>query len=309
MKRERNYARILKTVCAKIVWKNSIPQRSKNEFGFLKWLLILSVIFLFGCQQQTQETSTEKPQIKTQNADFANGKWIDLSYDFSDETVYWVTAKQFEKETVAEGKTDSGFFYSAYNYSAAEHGGTHIDAPVHFAEGRWTVDQIPLERLIGAAVKIDVSVKASENRDYQISIEDLTNWEKTNGQIPDGSILFLETGFGKFYPDKLKYLGTDKRGDEAVKDLHFPGLAPEAAAWLVKNRKIKAVGLDTASIDYGQSTDFKSHVALMSENIPAFENVANLDKLPAKGFQIIALPMKIKGGSGAPLRIIALLPN
>ena len=107
----------------------------------------------------------------------------------------------------------------------------------------------------------------------------------------------------------MKYLGTDKRGDEAVKDLHFPGLAPEAAAWLVKNRKIKAVGLDTASIDYGQSTDFKSHVALMSENIPAFENVANLDKLPAKGFQIIALPMKIKGGSGAPLRIIALLPN
>ena len=220
-----------------------------------------------------------------------------------------MTAKEFEKETVAEGKTDSGFFYSAYNYSAAEHGGTHIDAPVHFAEGRQTVDQIPLEQLIGAAVKIDVSAKAAQNPDYQITIEDLTEWEKTNGQIPDGGILFLETGFGKFYPDKLKYLGTDKRGETAVKDLHFPGLAPEAAKWLVENRKIKAVGLDTASIDYGQSKDFGSHVALMSENIPAFENVANLDKLPTKGFQIIALPMKIKNGSGAPLRIIALLPN
>lgn len=277
--------------------------------AFIKYSLILSVIFLFGCQQQAQETTNEKPQTKTQTADFTNGKWIDLSYDFSDETVYWVTAKEFEKEKVAEGKTDQGFFYSAYNYSAAEHGGTHIDAPIHFAEGRQTVDQIPLERLIGSAVKIDVSAKAAGNPDYQITTEDLTNWEKTNGQIPDGSILFLETGFGKFYPDKAKYLGTNKRGDEAITDLHFPGLAPEAAKWLVENRKIKAVGLDTASIDYGQSTDFGSHVALMSENIPAFENVANLEQLPAKGATVIALPMKIKNGSGAPLRIIALLPN
>jgi kynurenine formamidase len=277
--------------------------------AFLKWLLILSAVFLFGCQQKAQEMTNEKSQPKTQNTDFTNGKWIDLSYDFSDETVYWVTAKEFEKETVAEGKTDGGFFYSAYNYSAAEHGGTHIDAPVHFAEGRQTVDKIPLEQLIGAAVKIDVSAKVGENRDYQISIEDLTNWEKTNGQISDGSILFLQTGFGKFYPDKAKYLGTNGRGGEAVKDLHFPGLAPEAAKWLVENRKIKAVGLDTASIDYGQSTDFGSHVALMSENIPAFENVANLDQLPIKGATVIALPMKIKNGSGAPLRIIALLPN
>jgi kynurenine formamidase len=277
--------------------------------AFVKYLIILSVSFLFGCQQQAQETKNEKPESETQTADLANGKWIDLSYDFSDETVYWVTAKEFEKEKVAEGKTDQGFFYSAYNYSAAEHGGTHIDAPVHFAEGRKTVDQIPLEQLIGAAVKIDVSAKAAGNPDYQITTEDLTNWEKTNGQIPDGSILFLETGFGKFYPDKAKYLGTDKRGDAAVKDLHFPGLAPEAAKWLVENRKIKAVGLDTASIDHGQSKDFGSHVTLMSENIPAFENVANLDQLPAKGATVIALPMKIKNGSGAPLRIIALLPN
>ena len=277
--------------------------------AFLKYLFVLSAVFLFGCQQQAQETPNEKTQTIYQTTDLANGKWIDLSYDFSDETVYWVTAKQFEKETVFADKTPQGYYYSAYNYSAAEHGGTHIDAPVHFAEGRKTVDQLPLDQLIGAAVKIDVSAKAAGNPDYQISVEDLTNWEKENGQIPDGSILFLQTGFGKFYPDKLKYLGTDKRGNDAVKDLHFPGLAPEAAEWLVKNRKIKAVGLDTASIDRGQSTDFGSHVALMSENIPAFENVANLDQLPVKGATVIALPMKIKNGSGAPLRIIALLPN
>ncbi|MEZ5425847.1 MAG: cyclase family protein [Pyrinomonadaceae bacterium] len=278
----------------------------RKIFVFLLFGLILNA---FGC------TGTNKPEQKPVSEqaekppDLSAAQIIDLSYDFSKDTIYWVTAKEFERETVAEGKTDKGYYYSAYNFSGAEHGGTHIDAPVHFAEGRQSVDQIPLEKLLGSAVKVDVSAKTANDRDYRISVEDLTDWEKQNGQIPENSIVLLETGFGKFYPDKVKYLGTDQRGEEAVKDLHFPGLGPEAAEWLIKNRKIKAVGLDTASIDFGQSTDFKTHVTLMSENIPAFENVANLDKLPAKGFQIIALPMKIKAGSGGPLRIVALLPG
>jgi kynurenine formamidase len=240
---------------------------------------------------------------------FPSGQWIDLSYDFSDKTIYWVTAKPFQHETVAEGKTDKGYFYSAYNFSAAEHGGTHIDAPIHFAEGRKTVDEIPVNQLIAPALKIDVSAKATANRDYQISVEDFTNWEAQNGKIPDGSIVLLQTGFGKFWGARKNYLGTDRLGQEAVAELHFPGLDPNAAEWLMKNRKINAIGIDTASIDYGQSQTFGSHVALMSENIPAFENVANLDKIPIKGAQIIALPMKIKGGSGAPLRIVAFLPD
>lgn len=267
-------------------------------------LLVFVCLFTISCPQENQQAKQTPPTNRNQ---FPDGKIIDLSYDFSDETIYWVNAKQFEKEKVADGKTPQGFYYSANNFSAAEHGGTHIDSPIHFAEGRQTVDQIPLEKLIANAVKIDVSAKAEKDKDYLISVEDIRNWEKENGKIPDESIVLLQTGFGKFYPDKAKYLGTDKRGDEAVKDLHFPGLSPDAAEWLVKNRKINAIGLDTASIDRGQSTDFRSHVILMSENIPAFENVANLDKLPVKGFQIIALPMKIKGGSGAPLRIIAVV--
>ncbi len=269
----------------------------------IKLFFVFVCIFTFACAAQQQQI-----QVKNQQIDFLNGKWIDLSHDFSSDTIYWVTAKPFERETVAEGKTDKGYYYSAYNFSAAEHGGTHIDAPIHFAEGRKTVDEIPLEQLIAPAVKIDISQKASGNRDYQVSVEDLTNWESNNGQIPDGSIVLLQTGHGKFWGDKKNYLGTDRTGQEAVAELHFPGLAPEAAEWLVKNRKFKAIGIDTASIDDGQSNTFGSHVALMSENIPAFENVANLDKLPVKGANIIALPMKIKGGSGAPLRIVAFIP-
>jgi kynurenine formamidase len=240
---------------------------------------------------------------------FPAGKWIDLSHDFSDETIYWVTAEPFKRQTVAEGMTDKGFYYSAYNYSAAEHGGTHIDAPIHFAQGAKTVDAISLEQLIASAIKIDVSAKAASNRDYQISVEDLLGWEEQNGKIPEQSIILLQTGYGKFWADKKNYLGTDRRGQEAVAELHFPGLHPEAADWLVKNRKIKAIGIDTASIDYGQSQTFGSHVALASENTPTFENVANLDKVPVKGAHVIALPMKIKGGSGAPLRIVAFLPS
>ena len=202
---------------------------------------------------------------------------------------------------------DKGYFYSAYRYSAAEHGGTHLDSPVHFAKGRHTVDQIPLQQLMGSAVVVDVTSQCASNPDYQVNVADFQNWERRNGRIALGTIVLLRTGFGKFYPDRKKYLGTEERGAGAVAKLHFPGLDPAAARWLTENRSIKAIGLDTPSIDYGQSTLFESHRILFEKNIPAFENVANLDQLPLKGFSVIALPMKIKGGSGGPLRIVALV--
>jgi len=238
---------------------------------------------------------------------FPSGRIVDLTHPFDATTVYWPTAQPFKLETDFEGMTDKGYFYSAYRYSAAEHGGTHLDSPVHFAKGRYSVDQIPLQQLMGEAVIVDVTSQCSANPDYLVSVADFQNWERRNGRIRTGTIVFLRTGFGKYYPDLKKYLGTDERGDAAVAKLHFPGLDPAAARWLTQNRSIKAIGLDTPSIDYGQSTLFESHRILFEKNIPAFENVANLDQLPLKGFSVIALPMKIKGGSGGPLRIVALL--
>jgi kynurenine formamidase len=264
----------------------------------MKKTLAFFICALFFAACTTQQAST----------DFAAGQWIDLSHDFSDQTIYWVNADPFKREGT-QGMTPKGFYYAQGNYAAAEHGGTHIDAPIHFAEGKKTVDQLTMSDLIGPAVKIDVSDKAASNGDYLISVADIENWEKTNGRIPDGSMVLLQTGFAKYWPDKKQYLGTDQHGEEAAKDLHFPGLDPDAAKWLIENRKIKAVGLDTASIDNGQSSEFKTHVALMTNNVPAFENLMDLDKLPAKGFQIIALPMKIKGGTGAPLRIVAFVKS
>lgn len=271
----------------------------------LQFIVIVNLAILSGCKNESEAASEVPVRDQSENS---KQTIVDLTHSFSDETVYWVTAKEFELDVVAEGKTDKGYYYSANNFATAEHGGTHIDAPIHFAENTQSVDQIPLNRLVGQGIKIDVSKKALKNADYLISIEDFTAWEKEQGlKIPDGSIVLLETGYSRYYPDKMKYLGTDQRGEQAIDLLHFPGLSPEAAMWLVENRNISAIGIDTPSIDYGQSKFFKTHVTLLSRNIPAFENIMNLNQLPAKDFKVIALPMKIKGGSGAPLRIIAIV--
>ena len=261
----------------------------------MKCLRLLLILFFFV------------PVMAQKQAGFPSGRVVDLTHAFDANSVYWPTAEQFKLETDFEGMTEKGYFYSAYRYSAAEHGGTHLDSPVHFAKDHYTVDQIPLDQLMGAAIVVDVTKQCTTNADYLVSVADFESWEKQNGRIRPGTIVLLRTGFGKFYPDRKKYLGTDERGAEAVAKLHFPGLDPAAARWLTQNRSIKAIGLDTASIDYGQSTLFESHRILFEKNVPAFENVANLEQLPAKGFNVIALPMKIKGGSGGPLRIVAVM--
>ncbi|NIP30170.1 MAG: cyclase family protein [Candidatus Dadabacteria bacterium] len=241
--------------------------------------------------------------------DFSKGRWIDLSHSYSKETIYWPTAEGFKIKTDFEGYTDKGYYYSAYSYCTAEHGGTHLDAPIHFYEKGNTVDLIPLSQLIGEAIVVDVSKKALADADYQVTVDDFKHWEAINGGVPYNSIVILKTGYGRYWPDRVKYMGTAERGSEAVKKLHFPGLHPDAATWLVKERNIKAIGLDTPSIDYGQSSYFKSHQILFEHNIPAFENLANIERLPVKGATVIALPMKIEGGSGGPLRIIAFIPE
>lgn len=237
----------------------------------------------------------------------AKEQWIDLTHTLSAESVFWPTAEPFQLITEAEGITDAGYYYSAYSFSAAEHGGTHIDAPIHFAEGRMRVDEIPLQTLIGDAVVIDVSQQCQRDRDYQVTVEDFRSWEKDNGRLPDAAIVLIRTGYDRYWPNAALYLGTAERGDAGVAALHFPGVHPDTARWLVDQRSIKSIGIDTASIDYGQSREFASHVTLMKADIPAFENVANLDELPATGAFVVALPTKIEGGSGGPLRIVARL--
>ena len=233
---------------------------------------------------------------------------IDLSHAFDEQTIFWPTEEEgFVLELGFAGRTEQGYWYEANRFRSAEHGGTHIDAPAHFAEGRHSVDEIPLERLIGPAVLVDVREACSADPDYAIQVADLRRFESRHGAIRRGAIVLLHTGYSRSWPDRARYLGTAQRGPEAVPLLHFPGLTPEAATWLVE-RRVHAVGIDTASIDPGQSRDFQAHQILFAADIPAFENLTSLDVLPARGFHLVALPMKISGGSGGPLRAVALLP-
>ena len=236
----------------------------------------------------------------------ARATWVDLTYAFDSTTIYWPTAKPFRLEVVSAQRTPAGYYYTANNFAAAEHGGTHLDAPVHFAEGRLTTDQIPVTRLAGPAIVIDVSKQAEADRDLRVAPADLEAWERGHARIPEGVIVLVRTGWGSRWPDRARYLGTTRTGPPAVAELHFPGIHPDAARWLVE-RKVRAVGIDTPSIDYGQSTTFDAHRILFAADIPAFENVAHLSAVPATGAFVIALPMKIRGGSGGPLRIVAVL--
>lgn len=267
--------------------------------------LLLLILVTTACRSEPPAAAT----MASSSLILPAGEWVDLTHPFDADTIYWPTEKGFQFERGNNGVTAKGYYYAANRFTTAEHGGTHVDAPIHFFDQRQTVDQIELSRLMGEAAVIDVREQCAQDRDYLITVGDLQAWEQKHERQLVDVIVLLQTGWSARWPDREQYLGTAVRGAEAVAQLHFPGLDPQAAQWLVEHRAPKAVGIDTASIDHGPSTHFQAHVTLCEHNVPAFENVANLTQLPAVGSLVVALPMKISGGSGAPLRIIALRPE
>src|SRR5690349_13391006 len=246
---------------------------------------------------------------KTSTAvDLAHSQMIDLTYSFDENTIYWPTAEGFKWTKDQWGPTPLGYFYASASYGASEHGGTHLDSPLHFAEGHEGTDQIPVNHLIVPAVVVDVRAPCEKNPDYLLSAEEIQKWEKSHGAIPAGVIVLVRTGWGKYWPNKQRYLGTEEHGAGAVAKLHSPGISDEAARLMVA-RRVAGVGIDTASVDYGQSKDFQTHRILYAQDVYGLENVANLDLLPETGTLLIALPMKIKGGTGGPVRIVGLVPE
>jgi kynurenine formamidase len=258
------------------------------------WHVGAAILTVFTCVQVSVAHEIDESKV------------IDLTYSFDEHTIYWPTAKPFQLEVVSAQKTAAGYWYAANNICLAEHGGTHMDAPIHFAEGKRAADEVPVQQLIGPAVVIDVRTQATKDADYRVTVADLEAWEKQHGRIPTGAIVLMLSGWGARWPDKKRYLGTDQPGD--VANLHFPGFSREAAEFLVSQRDIDAIGVDAPSIDYGQSKDFIVHQVINGANKPGLENVANLEKLPATSATLIALPMKIAKGSGGPVRIIGILP-
>ena len=240
------------------------------------------------------------------SAQIDEGKLVDLTYSFDERTIFWPNNKPFQWQKTAWGMTAGSYWYASGNFCMSDHGGTHIDAPIHFGKDQHTLDQIPLYRLVAPAVVVDVRDAVAKDRDYRLSAEDLKTWESRHGRIPIGAIVLMHSGWGRHWPEKMKYLGSLTPDDP--ESLHFPGFSSEAAKFLVTERKIDGVGIDTPSIDHGPSKDFIVHQILNGANVYGLENVASLERLPATGATVIALPMKIKGGTGGPVRIIAILP-
>lgn len=232
---------------------------------------------------------------------------IDLTYTFDATTIYWPTEGHFEHKFESYGETPGKYFYASANYSAPEHGGTHTDAPIHFNREGMTLDQVPLASCVGPAAIVDFSGRAAKDRNATLSVKDLERYEAAYGRIPDGAIVVAHSGWGKFWPDKKAYMGTDKPGD--VAGLQFPGFSAAAVNWMLKNRRVAAIAIDTASMDPGISKDFPVHRAWLGAGKPGFENVANVDKLPPKGATIFCIPMKIGKGTGGPTRCFAVLPS
>lgn len=243
-----------------------------------------------------------------QSLDLASARIVDLSHPFDANTIYWPTSPSgFELKQLHKGLTKGGFFYFANTFCSPEHGGTHLDAPMHFAEGHWTSSDIPPERFVGPAVVIDITEKVAGNADYALTPADIAAWEASHGRIPNDSIVLLRTGWSSRWPDRKAYLGDDTPGDAS--NLHFPSYGPDAAALLVRERHARLVGVDTASVDHGPSRDFLVHRILAEANVPGIENLTNLDQLSPTGAWVTALPIKIAGGSGGPARVIALAPR
>jgi kynurenine formamidase len=259
-----------------------------RQYATMAWIGMIAPALLVAC------TSTLPSQF------------VDLTYSFDDRTLYWPHNASFQRQMTDWGTTASGYWYASGKFSTGEHGGTHMDAPIHFAQGRSTLDEIPVDRLIGPAVVIDVRAQCESNADYELTVHDVLNWESRYGRIPEGALVFMWSGWGQRWPDKVRYFGTPTPDD--ARSLHFPGLSPRLAEFLIDQRTIRGVDIDTASIDPGRSQNFPVHRVLNGAEVYILENVASLGRLPPQGATVLALPMKITGGTGGPVRIIAWLP-
>ena len=243
-----------------------------------------------------------------QVVDLTRARIVDLTHAYDETTLYWPTSPSaFEMKTLAEGMTPGGFYYSSYAFCTPEHGGTHLDAPVHFARAGKAIGDLPLTQLVAPAVVIDVTTQAAADAAYLVTRADVEAFERKHGRIPPGSMVLVRTGWSRFWPNRKRYFGDDTPGDASK--LRFPGYGEDAARVLVDDRKVAMLGIDTASIDHGPSTTFIAHRIGAEAGVANLENLTNLDALPPTGAVVVALPMKIATGSGGPARVVALVPR
>ncbi|XP_013084561.2 isatin hydrolase-like isoform X1 [Biomphalaria glabrata] len=231
---------------------------------------------------------------------------LDLSHTLSNESLRWPGGSNFSFTILTRGWQNNNSFWLELNkFDTPEHIGTHMDAPAHFYNKGWKVHEIPADRLVGPGVVIDVKDKVFNDSDYRMTPADVESWEKVNGPIPKGAIVFMRSGWDTRYPNKKLTFNTNTPDNEST--FHFPGFHPDTARWLIVNRNIGMIGIDTPSTDYGPSPNFEVHQIISNASVMGLENVNNLGALPPKGFIVTVAPVKLFDGSGGPVRILALV--
>jgi len=234
--------------------------------------------------------------------DVADGRAevVDLTHILREGTPLFPGGVPFSLEPLTQ--LADGYYMNSF--VCGEHTGTHVDAPAHFGKGLPTVDEIPPTRLVSQGVMIDVQSKSAANSDYILTLVELQDWEKANGRIPARSLVILNTGWHHRWESPDRYLNRDETGA-----MHFPGFSADAIRFLLKERDVNGLGTDTASIDPGKAATFEAHKALLLAGRYQVENLDNLSILPVRGFSVIVAPMKIGRGSGAPARVLAIVPR
>ena len=228
---------------------------------------------------------------------------IDLTYALDQHAPFWPEGSRVSPfhATIAATYERDGYF--GRNLQLPEHFGTHMDAPLHLDPKGASLDEIPVQDFLLRAVVVDVRAAVASNSDYRLTVQDLQNWESAHGTLPRGSAILMLTGWGSRWPSEERYMNQDAKGV-----MHFPGFSLEAARYLLDHVRPKAIGVDTPSVDYGPSQHFEVHQLTMHAGVYHLESLANVERLPATGAILISLPMKLRGGSGGPARVVALVP-
>lgn len=266
----------------------------------MRYVIPVVVVLLFvvsGCTQAESEQPDRFEQL------FSGGLTvIDLTHALNTTGPYWPndSGNPFKYDTLIAQPSGAPLMGA---YSTPEHHGTHLDAPIHGGDHQPSVDDLTAADLFGPAAVIDVSAQSAADPDYLLTVDDVLVWEAQHGELPEGVIVLMYTGWSKKWPVGEAYANQDAEGR-----LHFPGFSPEVAQFLIDERDIRGIGIDNMSVDYGLSSDFAAHNIVNGNGKYHLENVANLHLLPPTGAYLIVAPIKIEGGSGGQVRIFAVIP-
>lgn len=226
------------------------------------------------------------------------GRIADLTHVLSPKFPVFPGFDPMTMRTIVTVQKD-GFY--ANRWDLGEHSGTHMDAPAHFIEGGVSADRVPPQQLFAPLAVIDLRPRAARDPDTSVTVDDLLAWERRHGRLPAGAAVVMNSGWAERASDGARFLNAD-----ASNTLHFPGFSPEAAEFLVRERDIAGIGVDTLSLDIGAAKEFKAHVSVLGAGKWGLEGVANLDGVPPTGATLIVGGPKVENASGGPTRLFAV---